>query len=42
MLLYVWDEVRYEFAEKIVQSWEVKQLASFLTVEHIAAMEQED
>ena len=29
-------------AESIVQSWEAKQLAAFLTVEHIAAMEQED
>ena len=29
-------------AELIVQSWEAKQMASFLTVEHIAAMEQED
>ena len=29
-------------AEIIVQSWEAKQMATFLTVEHIAAMEQED
>ena len=29
-------------AESIVQSWEAKQMAAFLTVEHIAAMEQGD
>ena len=29
-------------ANSIVQSWEVSQLTTFLTVEHIAAMEQED
>ena len=29
-------------AELIVRSWEASQLVSFLTVEHIAAMEQED
>ena len=29
-------------ADAIVQSWETKQLVSFLTVEHIAAMEQGD
>ena len=28
--------------ESIVQSWEAKQMAAFLTVEHIAAMEQGD
>ena len=32
---------RYQ-ADLIVQSWEVKQMVSFLAVEHIAAMEQED
>ena len=36
------DKLKHYDADTIVQSWDVEELTSFLTVEHIAAMEQGD